>query len=76
MLDCRANMKGKYRGKSCPHCPAGRERGEVESSQHWLVCAAYSELRQNLDPELNSKHRVQYLKRVLLVREELEKDLT
>jgi hypothetical protein len=75
MLDCRANMGRRYSGKTCPHCQAGREDGEIESSLHWLSCEAYSELRAGMDPELNLDHRVVYLRRVQLHRMELEKEL-
>ena len=74
MLDCRAWMPGKYAGaRACPHCPAGRESGEVETGEHWLTCEAYSELRQGLNPELCVKDRLKYLRLVQLVRIELEK---
>jgi hypothetical protein len=67
-------MPGKYAGaRACPHCPAGRESGEVETGEHWLTCEAYSELRQGLNPELCVKDRLKYLRLVQLVRIELEK---
>jgi hypothetical protein len=75
MLDCRANMGRRYSGKTCPHCPAGREDGAIETSHHWLSCEAYWELRAGLDPELNLDHRVVYLRRVQLHRIELKKEL-
>jgi hypothetical protein len=53
MLDNRANMGRRYSGKTCPHCEADREDGAIESSQHWLTCEAYAELRAGLDPECN-----------------------
>ena len=69
MLDCRAWMPGKYNGmKACPHCRAGRESGEEESGVHWLSCDAYSPVRQNLDPELVAADRLQFLRKVQLVR--------
>jgi hypothetical protein len=74
-LDCRANMGRRYSGQTCPHCPAGREDGAIETSHHWLSCEAYSELRAGLDPKLNLDHRVVYLRRVQLHRMELEKEL-
>ena len=73
MLDNRANMGKKYKSKECPHCIPGREQGVEESSQHWLECKAYSELRRGLDPENVLKDRVLYLRRVQLLRIELEK---
>ena len=73
MLDNRANMGKKYQSKSCPHCPAGRQDMVVETSHHWLECDAYEEFRRGIDPELNLKDRVIYLRRVQLLRAELEK---
>ena len=73
MLDNRANMGKKYKSKECPHCILGREQGVEESSQHWLECEAYSELRRGLDPETILRDRVLYLRRVQLLRIELEK---
>ena len=73
MLDNRVNMGKKYKNKQCPHCIPGREHGVEESSQHWLDCEAYSELRRGMDPETILKDRVLYLRRVQLLRIELEK---
>ena len=74
MLDCRAWMPAKYGGmRACPHCPEGRETGEEESGVHWLTCQAYSRVRQGLDPELNLEDRILFLRRVQLIRTELEK---
>ena len=75
MLDNRANMGRRYSGKTCPHCEDGREDGAIESSRHWLLCEAYTELRSGLDPEDNVDHRVVFLRRVQLHRLQLEKDL-
>jgi exonuclease III len=75
MLDNRANMGKKYGGKTCPHCPAGRQDGIVETSHHWLHCEAYAEFRQGADPELTLTDRVLYLRRVQLLRAELERKL-
>ena len=75
MLDNRANMGKKYSGKACPHCPAGRQEGVEESSQHWLDCEAYVELRRGLDPECVLEDRVLYLRRVQALRTELEKNV-
>ena len=74
MLDCRAWMPAKYGGvKACPHCPEGREAGEEESGVHWLTCQAYSRVRQGLDPEGSQEDRIVFLRRVQLIRTELEK---
>ena len=59
--------------KACPHCPDGRETGEEESGVHWLTCQAYSQGRQGLDPEYNLEDRIVFLRRVQLIRTELEK---
>ena len=72
MLDNRANMGRRYSGKTCPHCESGREDGAIESSQHWLSCEAYTELRTGLDPESNLDHRIVFLRRVQLHRITLE----
>ena len=76
MLDNRANMGKKYQSKECPHCILGREQGVEESSQHWLECEAYSEFRRGVDPATVLKDRVVYLRRVQLLRNELEKTVT
>ena len=73
MLDNRANMGEQYQRKECPQCILGREQGVEESSQHWLDCDAYTELRRGLDTENVLKDRVMYLTRVQLLRIELEK---
>ena len=46
-----------------------------ESSQHWLECQAYVELRRGLDPENSLEDRVLYLRRVQILRTELEKNV-
>ena len=76
MLDNRANMGKRYKFKHCPHCPAGREEGVVESSQHWMQCEAYKELRRGLDPETSLPDRIKYLRNVQTLRIELEKHVT
>ena len=68
-------MGKKYKTKACPHCPAGQLEGVEESSQHWLDCQAYLELRRGLDPETNLEDRVLYLRRVQILRTELEKNV-
>ena len=40
---------------------------------HWLTCQAYSRVRQGLDPEGDLDDRIKYLRRVQLIRTELEK---
>ena len=75
MLDNRANMGRRYSGKTCPHCEAGREEGAIESSQHWLSCEAYRELRAGLDPEYNLDDRIVFLRRVQIHRRTLESEL-
>ena len=73
MLDNRADMGKRYSFKYCPHCPAGRQDGVVENSQHWLECSAYRALRVGVDPENVLEDRVRYIRRVQLLREQLEK---
>jgi hypothetical protein len=75
MLDNRANMGRRYSGKTCPHCEEGREDGAIETSQRWLSCEAYKELRSGLNPEEDVDHRIIYLRRVQLHRIVLEKEL-
>ena len=75
MLDNRANMGKKYPGKACPYCPAGRQQGVIETSLHWFVCEAFLPLRQGADPELVLEDRVKFLRRVQILRPELEKCL-
>ena len=53
----------------------GREDGAIESSQHWLSCEAYVELRAGLDPEYDLDDRVVFLRRVQIHRTTLEKEL-
>ena len=67
MLDNRANMGKHYKYKKCPHCPAGREDQVVESSQHWMTCQAYVELRRGLDPETNLSDRIKYIRSVCVL---------
>ena len=63
-MDCQAWVPGKYNG---------RESGEEESGVHWLLCDAYSQIRQNPDPETLATDRLQFLRKVQLVRAEQEK---
>ena len=73
MLDNRANMGKQYKFKHCPQCPAGLEEKVVESSQHWMECEAYKELRLGLDPEGSLPGRLKYIRSVQALRIELEK---
>ena len=73
MLNNRANMGKRYSFKNCPHCPAGRQEGVLENNQHWMECSAYEDLRRGMDPELVLKDRVTYLRRVQMLRDEMEK---
>ena len=75
MLDTRADMGKRYSFKYCPHCPAGLQEGEIENSQHWLVCSAYSKFRVGADPENVLEDRITYIRRVQLLREQLEKTI-
>ena len=76
MLDNRASMGKRYKFKYCPHCPAGRDEGVIESSQHWMECAAYTELRRGLDPEGSLPDRLKFIRSVQILRIELEKYVT
>ena len=75
MMDNRGSMSKKYNSKACPHCEEGRQEGVEETNLHWLTCLAYKELRHGLDPELEIKDRLIYLRRVQELRKELEKTL-
>ncbi len=77
MLDTRMTM-GRTYGDSrwCPHCVRGREEGELESPEHLLLCEAYADIRQQAGhPEVVEEDRVQYLRKVIKRRKELEKNL-
>ena len=78
MIDTRVNMKGKYQKDKyeCPHCPEGRQPGgSLETSDHLMTCRVYLDLREGLDPELVMVDRVTYLRRVILRRTALERQL-
>ena len=78
MIDTRINMKGKYRKDmyNCPHCPEGRQpEGSLETSDHLLDCRVYLDLREGLDPELVEGDRATYLRRVIIRRTALERQL-
>ena len=79
--------KDKY---ECPHCfvgshPGGRTitsdhlssqpGGRLETSDHLLVCSAYADLRQGVDPELVTEDRASYLRQVVRRRSKLEEQL-
>ena len=49
------NMKGKYQKDQyqCPHCWEGSQPGgSLETSSHLMVCSAYSNPREGLQPPL------------------------
>ena len=79
MLDTRMNMKGKYeRDKyECPHCYEGSQPGgsSLETSDHRMVCSAYRDLREGINPELVLEERASYLRKVVLRRTLLEQQL-
>ena len=75
MLDNRGCMGKRYTSKLCPHCREGREEKVEENSLHWLTCSAYEKLRYGLDPDLVLEDRILYLRRVQMMRKELEKGL-
>ena len=66
-------MKGIYEKDKyqCPNCAAG----SLETSGHLLVCPAYADLREWLDPELRLEDRASYLRKVVLRRTLLEQHL-
>ena len=54
MLETRCNMKGMYKKDQyqCPHCWEGSQPGgSLETSSHLLVCTAYADLREGLNPD-------------------------
>ena len=78
MLETRWNMKGKYQKDKyqCPHCWEGSQPGgSLETSSHLLVCTAYSDLREGLQPEAVLEDRASYLRKVIMRRKLLEKQL-
>ena len=78
MIDTRCNMKGKYKKDQyqCPHCWAGNQPGgSLESSDHLMVCSAYADLREGLNPELVIEDRSTYLRKVIQRRMLLEQQL-
>ena len=78
MIDTRVNMKGKYSKDKykCPHCPEGRQPGgSLETSDHLLDCRVYKDLREGLDPEGVVADRVTFLRKVIVRRTALERQL-
>ena len=78
MIETRMNMKGKYEKDKyqCPHCFLGiQPGGSLETSDHLMVCSAYQDLREGIDPELRLEDRAPYLRQVVLRRGRLEKQL-
>ena len=73
MTDTRCNIKGKYEKDQyqCPHCV----EGSLETSGHLLVCPAYADRREGLDPELRLEDRASYLRKGVLRRTLLEQHL-
>ena len=45
----------------------------LENNQHCMECSVYEELRRGVDPESVLKDRLIYLRRVQMLREEMEK---
>ena len=75
MIDTRTTMKGKYQkdNYSCPHCREGREEGVLETPSHQLSeCSAYSDLRDGVNPELDTEDRTVFLTRAIGRRKGLE----
>ena len=66
-------MKGIYEKDKyhCPHCAAG----SIKTSGQLLLCPAYADLREGLDPELRLEDRAYYLRKVVLRRTLLEQHL-
>ena len=78
MLETRMNMKGMYEKDKyqCPHCYEGRQpEGSLETSDHLMVCSAYLDLRQGINPELVLEDRASYLRKVIKRRTLLEQQL-
>ena len=72
-------MKGKYRKDEyeCPHCFEGSQPGgsSLETSDHLMVCSAYSDLREGINPDLVLEERASYLRQVIKRRTLLEQQL-
>ena len=79
MIDTRCNMKGKYKKDQyqCPQCFEGSQPGgSLETSDHLMVCAAYADLRDGLNPELVIEDRSTYPRKVIKRRMLLEEQLS
>ena len=78
MIDTRENMRGRYPKDKyeCPHCPEGRQPGGcLETSGHLLVCRVYQDLREGLDSEVVEEDRATYLRKVIMRRTALERQM-
>ena len=78
LLETRHNMNGKYKKDQyqCPHCWEGSQPGgSLKTLSHLLVCTAYSDLREGLQPEASLEDRASYLRKVIYRRKLLEKQL-
>ena len=78
MVETRCNYKGNYKKDEyqCPHCWEGSQPGgSLETSSHLMVCSAYSDLREGLQPEHILEDRSSYLRRVITRRKLLEQQL-
>ena len=78
MIETRCNMKGMYKKDKyeCPHCWEGSQPGgSLETSSHLLICTAYADLREGLEPEAVVEDRAIYLRKVIYRRKLLEKQL-
>ena len=71
-------MKGRYEKDKyeCPHCYEGSQPGaSLETSDHLMVCSAYWDLREGINPELVLEERASYLRKVVMRRTLLEQQL-
>ena len=78
MIDTRRNMKERYEKYKyeCPHCHERRQPdGSLETSDHLMVCSAYGDPREGINPELVLEDRAPYLRKVIIIRTVLEQQL-
>ena len=78
MIETRCNWKGNLKKDEyqCPHCWEGSQPGgSLETSSHLLVYSAYSDLREGLQPESDLEDRSSYLRKVIVRRKLLERQL-
>ena len=71
MIDTRLNLKGRYEKDKyeCPYCHEGRQPdGSLETSDHLMVCSAYGDLREGINPEVVLEDRAPYLRKVIIRR--------